>query len=68
MYLVYKVTATISFPDDGVADTFDYYMYVSFYNLLLLQDGTCSLDYLNYGDTYDVFKHVTEHGDRITNI
>ena len=63
VYLVYKVTATVSFPEDGVADTFDYYLYVSFYDLLMLQDGTCSLDYSDYGYSYNEFKHITQHGD-----
>ncbi|MDE6055359.1 MAG: hypothetical protein K2G55_16740 [Lachnospiraceae bacterium] len=42
-YCVYKVDATIGGQED-----FTFYCYVKFRNVMVLEDGTCSVDLMNY--------------------
>lgn len=45
IYLVYKIERTAA---DNADETLSYYIFVRFENLLLLKDGTCSVDLSNY--------------------
>lgn len=61
IYLVYKTTATLSFPEDDVYQDVEYYHCTAFNNIMLLEDGTCTLDYSDYEykfDKYEVYVDV----------
>lgn len=47
-YCVYKLTALI----EGDDDEFSYYYYVRFRNIMILEDGVCSLDLTDYEKPY----------------
>lgn len=44
LYFIYKVTAGDPTTEDNKTDTFDYYYYSYFTDIMLLEDGTCSFD------------------------
>lgn len=44
LYLIYEIEATNPKPEQ----TIDYYYYVCFSNIIILEDGTCSVDLSNY--------------------
>lgn len=44
IFLVYRASASIKSEEKEIDDAFDYYIGVQYSNLILLADGTCSLD------------------------
>lgn len=44
IFLVYRASASLKSEEYGIDDAFDYYIGVQYSNLILLADGTCSLD------------------------
>lgn len=48
IYMVYKMQATIASEQRKINDTFEYYTYVCFTDMILMPDGTCSLDLSSY--------------------
>ncbi|MBE5922981.1 MAG: zinc ribbon domain-containing protein [Lachnospiraceae bacterium] len=55
VYLVYKITACV----DGKPD-FDYYYYTRFDDIMILKDGTCTVDTSNY--YYSAFSYINGTG------
>ncbi len=48
LYMVYKIQVHENPEDTGVDDVFEYYYYAYFTDLILLADGTCSVDLSDY--------------------
>lgn len=48
--LVYKISASDNYEEQNIHQSFEYYYDTTFINLMLLPDGTCSVD-LSYYDT-----------------
>ncbi len=63
IYLVYKTTATLSFPEEDVYHDSEYYHCTSFNNIMLLEDGTCTLDYSDYEYQFDKYEVTVDVGN-----
>ena len=48
IWMVYQVTANVTDAEEGVDDTFTYFYTIGFNDLIILPDGTCSVDLSNY--------------------
>lgn len=48
IYMVYKMQVTIASEQRNINDTFEYYTFVRFNDLILMPDGTCSLNMSSY--------------------
>jgi len=59
IYLIYQINGDWTGYSEGDAGTFSYYYYVKFENVLLLDDGTCSVD-------LSVYDYPTWHGVEVT--
>ena len=48
IYMVYKITANEKFPEYNIDNTFSYYAYVEFFDPIILNDGSCTVDVTHY--------------------
>lgn len=63
IYMVYKIRAAEDYPEQGIYQGMTYYYYISFNNLIVFPDNTCSVDLNNYSTCGKSFEHRTEYGD-----
>lgn len=63
IYMVYKIRAAEDYPEQEIYQGMRYYYYVSFHELVLFPDNTCSVDLGNYDTCGKSFDHRTEYGD-----
>lgn len=62
VYLVYKVQASDNFDEADIHDNFTYYYYVAFQDIIVLPDGTCSIDLSSYKTPSDSFTRKVVFG------
>lgn len=62
IYLVYEIQASDNFDEADIHDNFTYYYYVSFHDIIVLPDGTCSIDLSSYKTPRDNFTRKVVFG------
>lgn len=60
LYMVYKLQVHEYEPNEGLDDTFAYYYYVEFEDVMLLPDGTCSVNLSDYRTCSNRFNRVVQ--------
>lgn len=48
IYMIYKITANEKFSEYNIDNTFSYYAYVEFFDPIILNDGSCTVDVTHY--------------------
>jgi hypothetical protein len=68
IYLVYKLTASLTTDEYNPAVNYSYYYVIRYNNLLVNDAGECTVDVTNYSTVYDSFsqdfKYGSDHHDR----
>lgn len=64
LVLVYKIAASDNLAEYGIYDKFNYYYTTTFENIIVLPDGTVSVDLTKYTTPSDQFNRSVKYGER----